>query len=47
MTPNGKSYLFDNVNPQELLNKYACNGIIKLHGIGNKTNKEIAKLIYL
>ncbi|WP_158520599.1 polymorphic toxin type 50 domain-containing protein [Finegoldia magna] len=36
---NGKSYLLDDINPQELLNKYACNGIIKLHRRGNKTNK--------
>lgn len=36
----GKSYLFDDVNPQELLNNYAGTGIMELDRRGNKTNKE-------
>ena len=36
---NGKSYLLDNVNPQQLFNKYAGNGIIELGGRVNKANK--------
>lgn len=37
----GKSYLFNSVNPQELFNKYAGTGIMELDINGNKTNKEI------
>lgn len=36
----GKSYLFDDVNPQELFNNYAGTGIMELDRRGNKTNKE-------
>ncbi len=39
----GKSYLFDDVNPQELFNSYAGTGIMELDRKGNKTNKEICK----
>ena len=39
----GKSYLFDDVNPQELFNNYAGTGIMELDRRGNKTNKEICK----
>ena len=39
MAKNGQSYLFDDVNPQEWLNKYACNGIIELNRRSNKSNK--------
>lgn len=40
---NGKSYLFDDVNPQELFDNYAGTGIMELDRRGNKTNKEICK----
>lgn len=39
----GKSYLFDDVNPQELFNNYAGTGTMELDRRGNKTNKEICK----
>lgn len=39
----GKSYLFDDINPQELFNNYAGTGIMELDRRGNKTNKEICK----
>lgn len=39
----GKSYLFDDVDPQELFNNYAGTGIMELDRRGNKTNKEICR----
>ena len=39
----GKSYLFDDENPQELFNNYAGTGTMELDRRGNKTNKEICK----
>lgn len=39
----GKSYLFDDVNPQELFNNYSGTGTMELDRRGNKTNKEICK----
>ncbi|WP_439646040.1 polymorphic toxin type 50 domain-containing protein [Limosilactobacillus equigenerosi] len=36
----GKSYLFDTENPQELLEKYSGTGRIELTFNGDRTNKE-------
>lgn len=42
----GKSYLFDNVDPQALFNEYAGTGVMELDIKGYYTNKEICKAKY-
>ncbi|MDU2418058.1 polymorphic toxin type 50 domain-containing protein [Negativicoccus succinicivorans] len=37
---NGKSYLFDTVDPQELFNKYAGTGIMERDSLGRNKNIE-------
>ena len=37
----GKSFLFDNINPQQLFDKYAATGIMEKTRTGKITNKEI------
>lgn len=44
---NGKSYLYDWIDPQELVDKYSCTGVMKHNHKGHWVEKEICEANYI